>query len=186
MNSVRALVTAACAAMLPGAAIGCAYHPVGVGSFSASHSASLPVALAVLDAVSSGRLPRLAEAPAPLALLRANGAMRNLSELLAPKAMGMPPVALVLVEAGLWGRITSESGTTQLQTHVDGPLDGDVIVVTGEAALRALLDGSINWDSAVANGLIVVDGPAEGREQLARNLDTALTRKSTTAMGSTR
>ena len=34
---------------------------------------------------------------------------------------------------------------------------GDAIVVTGEPVLRALLDGRLRWNDAVAAGLVVVD-----------------------------
>jgi hypothetical protein len=164
------LAAAYVAAALPGTAFGCGYH-VGLGpGISTVHAASIPVALAVYGGVSSGRLPRLADAPAPLALMRANVAMRGLADVLAPNAADLPPVALVLVEAHLWGRITSGPGGTRLEAHVDGPAGGDVILVTGEPVLRALLDGRITWDAAIATGLAVVDGPAEERERLARFL----------------
>jgi hypothetical protein len=164
------LVAAYVAAALPGMALGCGYHAGFAVGLTTVHPASIPVALAVHDGVNSGRLPRLSDAPAPLALMRATGAMRGLSEALSTNAADLPPVALVLVEAHLWGRITSAPGGTRLEAHVNGPTGGDVILVTGETALRALVDGRMNWEAANASGLVIIDGPAEGREQLARLL----------------
>jgi hypothetical protein len=82
----------------------------------------------------------------------------------------LPTFAIVLVEARLWSRIVPGPAGTRLESHVDGPASGDVILVTGEPALRGLLEGRISWDAAVANGLVVIDGPAEERDRLARAL----------------
>ena len=164
------LVAAWLAAALPGAAFGCGYDVAPGGGLSTAHAASIPVALAVHDGIGSGRLQRLADVPPALAIVRANGALRMLAAVLEPGNETMPPVAVVLVEAHLWSRIVSGSAGTQLQFHADGPATGDVVVVTGEPALRALLDGRISWNAAIASGLVVIEGPAEGRGQLARHL----------------
>jgi hypothetical protein len=156
--------------VLPATASGCGYDVQIGGGISTAHAASIPVALAVHDAVSTGRLARLPDAPAPLALLRANGAMSTFAFVLKPGAAALPPMALVFVEAHLWGRYTQEPAGTRFQPHVDGPGPGDVVLVTGEPVLRALLDGSITWAAALATGLVVVDGPAEGRERVSRFL----------------
>ncbi len=165
-----ALVAALLAATSPGTTFGCGYHVAIAGGISTAHAASIPVALAVHAAIDSGRLTPVTEAPAPLALVRANGAIRMFAAGLAQDAAAMPPIAIVLVEAHLWSRIVPESGAAQVQFHADGPASGDVIVVTGEPALRALLDGRLSWDTAIATGLVVVDGPDAGRQRLARVL----------------
>jgi hypothetical protein len=144
----------------------CGYH-VAIGGLSVVHPSSIPVAVAIQAAVSEGRLAPLAEVPAPLALIRANGAMRNFAAALQSDPSGVPAVAVVLVEAHLWGRSTSAEGRAAWQAHADGPANGDVILVTGEPALAALLDGRLRWDAAIASGLVVVAGPAEARAQVA-------------------
>ena len=73
----------------------------------------------------------------------------------------------MLVEAHLWGRAVPGPGQLSFQAHADGPASGDVIVVTGEPALAALLDGRLRWDAAIASGLVVVAGPADARAQVA-------------------
>jgi len=165
-----ALIAAWLAAALPGAALGCGYHVQLAGGVSTAHAASIPVALAVHDGIGSGRLERLADLPPALAILRANGALRMLAATLEPGTAAIPAVAVVLVEAHLWSRIVPASAGTQLQFHADGPAPGDVVVVTGEPALRALLDGRMSWEAAIASGLVVIEGPAEARGQLARHL----------------
>ena len=144
----------------------CGYH-VAIGGVSVVHPSSIPVAVAIHAAVREGRLAPLADAPAPLALMRANGAMRNFAMALQTAPSDRPPVALVLVEAHLWGRAVPGAGPASWQAHADGPASGDVIVVTGEPALAALLDGRLRWDAAIASGLVVVAGPAEARARVA-------------------
>ncbi len=156
--------------MLPGPTSACGYHVALAGGISTAHAASIPVALAVRAAVDAGRMSAMADAPAPLALVRANGAMRTFAVVLERGVAGLPPVALVLVEAHLWGRITPGSSGARFDAHVAGPDAGDVVVVTGEPVLRALLDGRLGWDAALAAGLVVVDGPAQARDRLAHFL----------------
>ena len=87
----------------------CGYH-VAIGGVSVVHPSSIPVAVAIHAAVGDGRLAPLADAPAPLALVRAIGAMRNFAMALQSDNPGLPPVALVLVEAHLWGRVVPGAG----------------------------------------------------------------------------
>lgn len=148
----------------------CGYDAGPLGGLSVAHPSSLPVAMAIASAVAAGRLQPLPDAPPQLALLRATFALRSATAMLDPSAAGLPPVAVVLVEAHLWSRTTSGPGGPQFAAHVAGPGDGDVVLVTGEMALRALLAGQLSWDAALASGLVVVDGPAEPRERLTRRL----------------
>jgi hypothetical protein len=144
----------------------CGYH-LAIGGVSVVHPSSIPVAVAIQAAMSEGRLTPLAEVPAPLALIRANGALRTFAMALQSDPAGVPAVAVVLVEAHLWGRAVPGGGPASWQAHAEGPANGDVIVVTGEPALAALLDGRLRWDVAIASGLVVVTGPAAARAQVA-------------------
>jgi hypothetical protein len=164
-RAVAVIAIVALGASASPAAVACGYH-VAIGGVSVVHPSSIPVAVAIHAAVRDGRLAPMAEAPAPLALVRANGAMRTLAMALQSDTAAPPPVALVLVEAHLWGRVVPGAGPQSWQAHTDGPASGDVIVVTGEAALAALLAGRLRWDAALAAGLVVLDGPAEGRARV--------------------
>lgn len=169
-RTAAALAAAILVATLPVPASGCGYHVGLAAGLTTAHASSIPVAVAVHAAVDAGRLSPLADAPPPLALVRANGAMRTFSDALTKQSTGLPAVALVLVEAHLWGRIVTGSAGTRFEAHAVGPAGGDVIVVTGEPALRGLLDGRISWNAAVTAGLVVVDGPPGDRERIARAL----------------
>jgi hypothetical protein len=157
---------AALGATGPAPVSACGYDLV-VGGVSVAHPSSIPVAVAIGAAVREGRLTPLADAPAPIALVRANGAMRTFAMALQSDTLGLPPVAFVLVEAHLWGRAVPRAGQLSFQAHADGPATGDVIVVTGEPALAALLDGRLRWAAAVASGLVVVAGPPEASDHVA-------------------
>ena len=161
-RAVAIFAIGALAATASVAVSACGYH-VAIGGVSVVHPSSIPVAVAIHAAVGEGRLAPLADAPAPLALVRAIGAMRNFATALQSDNPDLPPVALVLVEAHLWGRVVPGAGAKSWQAHADGPASGDVIVVTGEPALAALLDGRLRWDAAIASGLVVVSGPAQAR-----------------------
>jgi hypothetical protein len=175
MNTVRSrlapllVAIGAIGATVSVPASACGYD-LAIGGVSVVHPSSIPVAVAIGAAVSEGRLAPLADTPAPIALVRANGAMRNLAMALQSGTSDVPPVAFVLIEAHLWGRAVPGAGKITFQAHADGPANGDVIVVTGEPALAALLDGRLRWDAAIASGLVVVAGPAEARAQVARIL----------------
>lgn len=164
-HTVAAVALAAIGATASAAVSACGYH-IAIGGVSAVHPSSIPVAVAIHAATSDGRLTPLVDVPAPIALIRANGAMRNFAAALQSGAADLPPVALVLVEAHLWARAVAVDGRASWQAHAEGPANGDVIVVTGEPALAALLDGRLRWDAAIASGLVVVAGPADARAQV--------------------
>lgn len=153
----------------PGPAAGCGYE-AGPGGITTAHAASIPVALAMRSALDAGRLAPLAAAPGPLALIRANGVLRTFAAALDEAPAGTPSVAVVLVEAHLWGRVLAGPGGVRFEAHVAGPAPGDAIVVTGEPVLRALLDGKLGWNEAVAAGLVVVDATPEGRDRIGQLL----------------
>ena len=168
-RTAAALLAAALLAGLPGASLGCGYE-AGPGGITTAHASSIPVALAVRAALDAGRLDPLADAPGPLALVRANGALRSFSAVLDDAPAETPAVAVVLVEAHLWSRMLTGPGGVRFEAHVNGPAPGDAIVVTSESVLRALLAGKLRWSDALAAGLVVVDAPAEGRARVAQLL----------------
>jgi|APFre7841882724_1041349.scaffolds.fasta_scaffold03098_3 hypothetical protein len=163
---LAALLAASILAASPGAVPACGYHSGSASGISIAHVSSIPVAMAIGGEVAAGRLQPLEDSPGPLAALRASMAMRAFAAMLDPSAKDLPPVAVVLVEAHLWGRTTSGPGGPQFVPHVDGPSPGDVVLVTGEPALRALLAGHVTWTAALASGVVVIDGAPDARERL--------------------
>lgn len=130
-----------------GAVEACGFHGALGDGFSAMHPRSLQVAFALQDAVEAGLVERPAVTPAGYAraVLRLNVAQRRLSGSAAP-------ISILLVDSGLWTQLDP------LVVHATGPRPGDVIVLTSEPVLAALLDGRLPIAAALERGLVVVDG----------------------------
>jgi hypothetical protein len=67
-------------------------------------------------------------------------------------------------------------GTVSLALHVAGPSAGDVVVLTGEPVLKALLDGSISAERAIAEDILVVSGSSGSGAQVEQALRRAFDR----------
>ena len=64
-------------------------------------------------------------------------------------------IALLLVEPGLWTRYRVDAGKLVAEVHAAGPESDDVVIVTGEAVLQALIERRISLDRAITDGLLV-------------------------------
>lgn len=135
-------------------ALPCGFHSA-TGLDSASwgplHPKSLDVAIAVREAGDRKLVdPALLDVKAagPLGYARATRRLRDFSLTLDER-----PTAVLFVESGLWSRL--EKGV--VQPHVRGALPGDVVVVTSEAVVAALLDRRLSLPQAIEKGLIIVE-----------------------------
>jgi hypothetical protein len=176
-HPLRAAAVAVALTALPPAAPACRYDGVPGDETWATHPASLAVVFAIHDALRRGQLAPLAEAPPALALLRVNIMVRDLHRRLAQPGHAAPPaVAMLLVEAGLWNRFQPGAGVDtrlRLEAHASGPRDGDVVLVTGEPVLKALLEGRLDWQRAIDGRLVVIAGESHLSERLVRILAAA-------------
>ena len=69
-------------------------------------------------------------------------------------------MTMLFVESGLWTRYSpTQQGITR-QVHVQGPEQGDAVIVTSEAVIAAVLGRRLSMRQAIARGLITFDGPA--------------------------
>ena len=135
------------------------------GGFTVSHPGSLDVAVAVANARRDGVLP-----PAPSQSLsndmllrlmisdirRMQSRLKNGRSALAKGSAA--PFSLVLVGPGLWSHFHLTSGGLLARYHVDGPLEGKVVVLTHHAVLKALLEGTLGLGQAAEQGLLVFAG----------------------------
>jgi len=160
---------AACLALAPLHASACGSDFVLGDEVGAAHPASIGVAFAMLDARNAGTLAPATIPTGADARLSADDAAHRLEQRMASIQSKLPPVSLLLVESRLWTRY-APGARRAADVHADhdaGPADGDVVVVTGEAVLRGLLDGTIAWQQAVDNGLVVMAGDAGKRTRVA-------------------
>jgi hypothetical protein len=63
---------------------------------------------------------------------------------------------VLLIESGLWTRYTKLGTNVLAQPHVHGPAEHEPVVVTSEATLGALIDGSLTAARAMELGVLVV------------------------------
>lgn len=158
-------------ALLTAMAAATALHAVPAGAcglhgamvdLAAAHPRSIEVALAVRDARDSAALRSLPDLPPSLGLMRANWLLRGFSPHVAALAGATQgTVAVLLVESGMWARYDVDGTGTLGEMHVSGPRVGERVIVTSEAVLSALADGSLTAKRAASLGL-AVEGTAGG------------------------
>lgn len=161
-----AVFAAALASCLSGAAGACALDGAYSGNpFALAHPRSLEVAMAVHEAVRGGRFELETPVPAldgEVGLQRTGWRLRQLGRALGDAQQGDAPIALVLVDIGLWARLAPAPLGLQLQLHVAGPLPGDVVAVSSEAVLAQWVAGRLGGEEALRHGLLLLEGePAD-------------------------
>ncbi|GAA6130575.1 hypothetical protein [Halopseudomonas sabulinigri] len=135
----------------------------------AAHPQSMSVALAIHQSYQDGALKR----PAPLlggfGMRRAQFHLNRLAEAL-PVTNDTLGFTLLLVEPGLWSRYGE-----QLEVHITPEAD-EVAVITGEGPLLAMSKGTLDFDEALEQGLIRVEGEEQARQRVIQGLRAATPR----------
>lgn len=169
-------------------ACACGYHDpskLGLGMINWAYPDALHVRTAVWMAQRDGVLER---APIPIAddptsanhrfqqALRLREVQMQLDGLRAALARGRgeaspPGFALLLMGPLLWARFEPVDDTLHLQPHAAGPAPGDVVVVSDEPVLAALVGGRLSPHAARERGLLRLYGSAPASEQVAAWLD---------------
>jgi len=160
---------AAAAALLAAAApaFGCGYHQ-GVGQERSLMNLAYPQALHVQTAVWKAQLSGHLER-ADVGALRVNLLLAQLRAHLADSpAMARPNVTVVLLGPMLWSRYQPDDGGVRLAVHVDGPEQGDVVLVTEAPVLKALIEERLSTRNALESGLLRVYGKKEDAEAAVR------------------
>ena len=157
----------------------CAYEAVPGNLFQIIHPGSLEVAVAMRKAFDDGLMAEPAATPAELGQAGYWAAVRRLDRLQAlltasPAAATLPPTSLVFIESALWSRVTPSAAGVDLQVHTEGAAAGDLVLVTGESVLTAVLDGRLTAATAFDRGLIRLDGDPAAIEVLRALLLQAL------------
>jgi hypothetical protein len=89
--------------------------------------------------------------------------LRRLGERLSTSQENLPAepsLSLVLIGPVLWTRYTAISTRRELQFHTAGPAPGDVVVVTDEPVIEAIVNGRLTADTAESRGLMRYYGGA--------------------------
>jgi len=145
----------------PATTAACGYHGTLGSGFSALHANSLDVAIALRSAFDRGVLAEAKPLSPLLAFAHAGRRLDQVRRALADvmEADRAPvSIALLLVEPGLWTRYRVDAGKVVADVHAAGPEPDDVVIVTGEAVLQALIEQRMSLDLAIADGLLVSAG----------------------------
>ena len=180
-RQAAAVVTAVTAVALgmPPVASGCGLEPAVRGGFTVSHPGALDIAVAVADARRAGLLPQADPAAASnevqLRILLAD--LRRLQSRLSAGTVAISegpatPFSLVLVGPGLWSHFDLTSAGVQAHYHVDGPLQGEVVVLTHPVVLEALLQGTMTTEEATQSGLMAFEG--SGADSIRKVFETGM------------
>ena len=152
--------------------VACYFDGVMSVNWAPLHPQSLTVAMKVREAADEGVLDAALldpKAAGPLGYLRATQRLRQLGMSLAESADAMPPMTVLFVESGLWTRYVN--GVPQV--HVPGAEAGDIVAVTSEAVVAAMLDGRLSGAEAMRRGLLALDWQAEAVRRASQALGWA-------------
>ncbi|PND24894.1 hypothetical protein [Sinorhizobium sp. M4_45] len=156
------------------AALACGYHSsLDSSTFNVAHPGSVAVASAIYHAGERGILDdRITTARS--ATLFGQGyreaveQLRRLERGVANRTAdlgdtGSRRFAVLFVRSRLWSDFTAQPGRTKVNIHVDGPVQGEPIVLTDESVLRALFSEQLTFDVAVNQGLLQILQDRDGR-----------------------
>jgi uncharacterized small protein (DUF1192 family) len=187
---LRALLAVLALVALVGlpAARACGYHDpasINVGMLNWAYPDALHVRTAVWmaqrDGVLARREPLQAADPLSAAyrferMVRWRETQARLGSLrdrieAAAKGQPMPAFAIVLIGSMLWTRFEGADGAVNMFPHATGPVSDDVVIVTDEPVVAALVEGRITAREARARGLVRLYGIDENVERISALLD---------------
>jgi hypothetical protein len=147
---------------LPVAASACGLDGAAMDSraFSAAHPGSIDVALGVRELIDQQRLAPLPEASPEAVHHRVEETLDTLRARL-ESAGPQSPTAIFLVDQGHWARWQRAGGALDMQLHVDGPQPGDVVILTSESVLAAVLAGRLTFEQARIAGAYALQHGSE-------------------------
>ena len=152
----------------------CGFHGLLGDGFGASHAESLTVAFAVRDAIDAGVMDKSVllsalsgKAGYARAVRRLGAFQHRFSE---GTATAPRPISLLLVDSTLWSRLSPTRFGYEIATHTAGPHVGDVVIVTHEEVLAALVSGDLSIATALDRRLLVVDGESRAAHIVRRLL----------------
>jgi hypothetical protein len=163
----RAAAVAAALSTAGTAAMACGFHDdvtLARGVMNWVYPDSLHVVGAVGTAVAERRLrpPDVRTGPDPFGARyhRTVATLQRFGEALGSPS---PTLSLVLLEPMLWTRFVAVDGHLRAQVHVSGPAPGDVVLVSDEIVVRAIVEGSLAITDAHREGLVRTYGSDEQR-----------------------
>lgn len=165
---VVALTLAATLAATPSALRACAFdnesQDFSLDTLDHYYPGAYQVVLRMVEARRDGTLTRLIDPNAQklFSLQRLLRAARGFEAQVraAAQAPGVepPPTSVLLVDSMLWVRLPADIATRPAQMHVPQPSLGDLVVVMGDDALGAIVNGKLDLAEAEQRGLMQFHG----------------------------
>ncbi|MCB0256488.1 MAG: hypothetical protein KDI55_22440 [Anaerolineae bacterium] len=157
-------------------ALACGYHGAIGNYLAVMHPDSLVVAVALRQAAEAGTVDYSDLAVATrrpgmyLDVVRRLHQFRSaFTSVAADEDRGLV-FSVGLVESGLWTRYDVSGGEAEADIHSEGPREGEAVVLTGDAALKGILSGTLKVDHALATGLVLIEGPEHEQTRIRRAL----------------
>ncbi|MFM4939517.1 hypothetical protein [Aeromonas enteropelogenes] len=167
-RTLRVCMTLLC--LIPGMGQTCGYDALYPNPFEQSWPGTLDVAMATAAAVNDDRLARLPPLTGEAGFTRSQAWLQALKNRF-QQAGVRGGVSILLVDSGLWSRLRGKESLL-LQLHTPGPHADDRVMLLSEAALDALLAGTLTIETAVQLGVVTLQG--EDGKQLQHDLHQAL------------
>lgn len=167
-RTLRVCMTLLC--LIPGMGQTCGYDALYPNPFEQSWPGALDVAMATAAAVNDDRLARLSPLTGEAGFTRSQAWLQALKNRF-QQAGVRGGVSILLVDSGLWSRLRGKESLL-LQLHTPGPHADDRVMLLSEAALDALLAGTLTIETAVQLGVVTLQG--EDGKQLLHDLHQAL------------
>jgi hypothetical protein len=95
----------------------------------------------------------------------------------------VPAFSMVLIGPMLWTRYEPTGTALNMTPHADGPSDRDVVIVTDEPVVAALIEGRVTPQAARELGLMRFYGSPEAVQVVTTWLDRLSQRRSATKVG---
>ncbi len=152
----------------------CGYHGLIGDAFSASYPGSIDVAIALRTALDRNQLKAAPAMPPLMGLVRSTRWLEDFGRWAgeSPTA-NAPDFAVLLVEPGLWTRYRKQGSGFAMESHVAAPSTGDVVLITGETALQALVERRLTLAGALKTGVVRLEGAPEAVARLQQTLAAA-------------
>lgn len=167
-RTLRVCMTLLC--LIPGMGQTCGYDALYPNPFEQSWPGTLDVAMATAAAVNDDRLARLPPLTGEAGFTRSQAWLQSLKSRF-QQAGVRGGISILLVDSGLWSRLRGKESLL-LQLHTPGPHADDRVMLLSEAALDALLAGTLTIKTAVQLGVVTLQG--EDGKQLLHDLHQAL------------
>ncbi len=167
-RTLRVCMTLLC--LIPGMGQTCGYDALYPNPFEQSWPGTLDVAMATAAAVNDDRLAHLPPLTGEAGFTRSQAWLQALKSRF-QQAGVRGGVSILLVDSGLWSRLRGKESLL-LQLHTPGPHADDRVMLLSEAALDALLAGTLTIEEALRLGVVAL--PGEDGRQLQHDFHLAL------------